>query len=81
VLDAHAAGVPALVSDRGGLPELVSDGAALSADDQEAWAGALRELWEDPARRRELGQQALELARERSSEDRYYERLMAVYRE
>jgi glycosyltransferase involved in cell wall biosynthesis len=81
VLDAHAAGVPALVSDRGGLPELVPDGGVLPADDHAAWAGALRALWENPAGRRERGQQALDLARERFNEDRYYERLMAVYGE
>jgi glycosyltransferase involved in cell wall biosynthesis len=79
VLDACAAGVPVLGSDRGGIPELVEEGAALAADDAGAWAGALRRLWEDPAARREHGQRALQRARERLGEDRYYERLTEVY--
>jgi glycosyltransferase involved in cell wall biosynthesis len=80
VLDALAAGVPALVSDRGGLPELVGPGEALPAEDTDAWAGALRKLWDDPAARRLQGDAALARARERFGEDRYYEGLMAVYR-
>jgi glycosyltransferase involved in cell wall biosynthesis len=78
-VDALAAGVPVLASDRGGLPELVGAKAALNAEDAGAWAGALRNLWENPARREELGAQLLSRARERLSEDRYYDALMRVY--
>jgi glycosyltransferase involved in cell wall biosynthesis len=79
VLDAFAAGIPVLASDRGGLPELVGEGAALPAEDPDAWTVALGELWRDPALRRERGQQVLSSARERFGEDRYYERLMRLY--
>jgi glycosyltransferase involved in cell wall biosynthesis len=79
VLDAHATGVPVLASDLGGLPELVGDRAVLRADDPAAWARALGELWADPARRRELGAQALARAHDRLGEDRYYDLLMDVY--
>jgi len=80
VLDALGAGIPVLVSDRGGLPELVGEGEALAAGDVDAWSRALGELWNAPALRRERGTQALGRARERFGEDRYYERLMRIYR-
>lgn len=79
-LDALAAGVPALVSDRGGLPEIVSAGCALPAGEVDAWAGALAQLWGDPQTRARAGAHALAVARERFGEERYLERLLAVYR-
>lgn len=78
-LDALAAGVPVLASDRGGLPELVGPGAALPAGDNGRWTEALRELWADPAARERAGASALADARARLSEDSYYERLLAIY--
>jgi glycosyltransferase involved in cell wall biosynthesis len=80
VLDAFADGVPVLGSSRGGIPELVGADAALDPDDPDAWAATLRELWEDPARRRELGDEILRRARERLGEALYYERLIGVYK-
>jgi len=79
VLDAVAAGVPVLASDRGGLPELLPAGSTLAPDDRGAWARALGELWRAPVLRRERGEEALALARVLASEERYYERLMRVY--
>lgn len=78
-LDAIAAGVPVLASDRGGLPELVGDGATLPAQEPSAWTAALARLWRDPADRLACGEAGLARARERHNEDRYYERLMEVY--
>lgn len=80
VLDALAAGVPVLASDRGGLPELVDREALLPAGDPAAWAAALRRLWREPAERQNRGEQALVDARERFSEERYLERLLELYR-
>ncbi len=79
VLDAMAAGVPVLVSDRGGLPETVAPGEALPAQDAAAWGRALGGLWRDPQGRRAGGERALERARVQFGEDRYYEALLAVY--
>jgi glycosyltransferase involved in cell wall biosynthesis len=79
VLDAHAAGVPVLASDRGGLPELAGGEEALPATDPAAWTDALSALWSDPAARRERGERALQVARDALGEDRYYARLKAVY--
>ncbi|MGI8904467.1 MAG: glycosyltransferase family 4 protein [Solirubrobacteraceae bacterium] len=79
VLDALAAGVPVLASDRGGLPELVGAGGVLPPEDRRAWSQALAGLWRDRAKRRACGDEALARARERFNEDRYYESLMQVY--
>jgi glycosyltransferase involved in cell wall biosynthesis len=79
LLEASAAGVPALVSDRGGLPELALPGMAVAAGDAGAWAAALAELWVRPGRRGELGAAALGLARGRFGEERHYEGLMELY--
>ena len=79
VLEALAAGVPVLASDRGGLPELVGEDATTPATDGAAWASRLSELWRTPRLRAERGAQALQRARERFGEDRYYDRLMGLY--
>jgi glycosyltransferase involved in cell wall biosynthesis len=81
LLEASAAGVPALVSDRGGLPELSAQGTVLPPDDVEAWAQTLRELWASPGRRAALGAGALALAATRLGEERYHSELIAVYEE
>lgn len=79
VLDALAAGVPVLVADRGGLPEMVPQGSVLPANDAHAWARALDRLWRDPSERRLIGEGSLSLARERFSEDAYLRALLAIY--
>jgi glycosyltransferase involved in cell wall biosynthesis len=79
VLDAHAAGVPVLASDRGGLPELVGAEQALPPEDQAAWTDALGRLWADPGRRTQLGEEVLGHARRHHGEDAYHNRLLEVY--
>jgi glycosyltransferase involved in cell wall biosynthesis len=79
VLEALAAGVPVLASDRGGLPELVGQDAVLPAGDQATWTARLSELWQSSHLRAERGAQALERARERFGENLYYEKLMGLY--
>jgi glycosyltransferase involved in cell wall biosynthesis len=80
LLDAMAAGVPVLVSDAGALPELAGAGAGLGPRDVQAWAAALAELWSNPGLRREQGRRALARARDQFGEQRYLERLLAIYR-
>jgi glycosyltransferase involved in cell wall biosynthesis len=58
VIEAMAQEVPVVVSDAGGMPELVQDGHSglvVPARDPHALARALVALYEDPARRRSLG--------------------------
>jgi len=79
VLEALAAGIPVLASDRGGLPELVGEDATLPASDPAAWSDSLKQLWQNPGLRAERGAAALTRARERFGEDLFYDRLMALY--
>lgn len=54
-LEAMAAGVPAVVSDRGALPETVGDAAiVVGADDSDGWAEAVNRLRQDAEFREEL---------------------------
>lgn len=79
VLDAAAAGIPVLGSDRGGIPELIGRGESLDPENPQAWGEALLSLWRRPERRQELGTRLLQGTRERFGEGAYYERLMAIY--
>jgi glycosyltransferase involved in cell wall biosynthesis len=79
VLEALAAGVPVLASDRGGLPELVGEDATLPPMDRAAWSSALSEVWRNPVLRAERGAAALARAHEWFGEDRFYDRLMQLY--
>jgi glycosyltransferase involved in cell wall biosynthesis len=79
VLDALAAGVPVLVSELGGLPELVGPDAVLPAGDADAWSRRLAALWADHGARARLGAAALAGARRRFGEEAYLEGLLAIY--
>jgi glycosyltransferase involved in cell wall biosynthesis len=79
VLDALGDGVPVLVSDRGGLPEMVEPEAVLPAEDPAAWATALSRLWEDADARTRAGAAGLRRAAAQFGEQAYYQRLLEVY--
>lgn len=78
-LDSLAAGVPVLVSDRGGIPERVPAGSVIPVEDRGAWTSSLAALWQDPGLRHRRGREALALARVLLTDDAYYRGLMAVY--
>jgi glycosyltransferase involved in cell wall biosynthesis len=79
VVEALADGLPVLGSTRGGIPELVGRGAALSLDDPAAWVAALSALWSDPAARAAAGAAALARAKAHHSPDAWYNALSRVY--
>jgi glycosyltransferase involved in cell wall biosynthesis len=66
LLEAAACGIPAVVSQRGALPEIVDDGRTgmVVSEDSEALATAWQSLLEDPSRMRRLGEAARERARQ-----------------
>jgi glycosyltransferase involved in cell wall biosynthesis len=79
VIEAMAAGVPVLASERGGLPELVGREHVLPDRAAPAWAAAMRALWDDAGRRRARGVEALARARRLFGAERFYAALMDAY--
>jgi glycosyltransferase involved in cell wall biosynthesis len=83
VLEAYAAGVPALVSKAGGLPEVVEDsvtGLVLPAGDAGAWARAVERLIDDSESER-MGQAAWGRWSERFTPEKGLQNLENAYRE
>jgi glycosyltransferase involved in cell wall biosynthesis len=79
VLEAMAAGVPVLVSELGGLPELAGAEASLPPRDATAWTQSLAALWSDPEDRRRRGDAARTRAWARAAPERVHAALMGVY--
>jgi glycosyltransferase involved in cell wall biosynthesis len=79
-LEAMATGVPVIGTRLGALPELLGSDRCLPPNDQHAIAARMRQLWCEPERRRSEGEALIARAREGHSEERYVERLLAVYR-
>jgi glycosyltransferase involved in cell wall biosynthesis len=82
VLEAAARGKAVVVSDMGGLPELVKHGETglvFRAGDASALAAALDELLADHDRTREMGRKARAFVEETFSPERHYDELMALY--
>lgn len=80
-LESLAAGLPLVVTSRGGLPELTDQDLVVPPGDASALAAAMRRLQDDPAARAAAGTRALERARERYSEAAFVPRLAALYDE
>jgi glycosyltransferase involved in cell wall biosynthesis len=84
VLEARAQAVPVVCSDRGGLPELVTDGEdglLHPAGDPAALLERLLSIRRDPARAHEIGVRGHERLVGDHSPDRYLSALMDVYAE
>jgi glycosyltransferase involved in cell wall biosynthesis len=83
VLECMAAGRPVLVSENGGLPELVEGGAGMSfpPGDATSMAENMRALLSDDERCLEMGLRARALAEERCSAGGHLRRLEELYRE
>jgi glycosyltransferase involved in cell wall biosynthesis len=83
VLEAFACGVPVVVSDLGGLPELVTpgrDGEVVVAGDARALAAALDRILADPERALEMGRAARAKVEERFTPERHLSQLERIYR-
>jgi glycosyltransferase involved in cell wall biosynthesis len=78
-LEAMAQGVPVVATAMGGLPDLLGPGKCVPAGDRSAFAARLAGLWSDPRSRAAEGQELLDRARRRHSEDRYLGDLLALY--
>jgi glycosyltransferase involved in cell wall biosynthesis len=79
VLEAMAAGVPVLVSQLGGRPELAGAEASLPSQDAAAWTRSLAALWSDPDERRRRGDEARRRAWARAAPEQVHGALMGVY--
>ncbi|MCI4336948.1 MAG: glycosyltransferase family 4 protein [Thermoplasmata archaeon] len=84
LLEAMAQGTPVVASRVGGIPEFVEDGIAgllVAPSDVNELAQALQQLWNDPERRRRLGDYGRDVVVPRYSWDRVVDALEVVYRE
>jgi glycosyltransferase involved in cell wall biosynthesis len=81
-IEAAVVGVPVVVTDRGGLPEIIHDGRTgrvVPAGDPVVLADALRELADDPQQTRRLGRAALADISARFSSERMVHEVEACY--
>jgi len=84
LLEAAAAGLPAVAADVGGVPEIVvseKTGVLVPPDDPGALAGALIELAARPEERRRIGEAARRRAESELSAGRWLDRLTELYGE
>jgi glycosyltransferase involved in cell wall biosynthesis len=78
-LEAMAAGVPVAASDAGSLPEVLGADRCVPKKDAAALTQRMRELNEDPARRKAQGDEGIERAKTAFGEQRYLRALLTVY--
>ena len=84
VTEAHAAGLPVLGSNAGGIPDMIAhgvDGFVAPVDDIEAFAKHLEILLGDPALCRKLGEAGREKVRVLNDPHRIADEHIALYRE
>lgn len=79
-LEAQAGGLPLIVSDRGGLPELTDPELVFASGDASQLAERMRLMFEDLEFREAAGERARERAREKFGEAVFLSGLSAVYR-
>jgi len=81
-IEGFAAGLPAVGSATGGIPEWLEDGVSgltVPAGDVAALAGALGELLDDPERRRQMARAGQAAVAERYSRESHLEAVLGAY--
>jgi len=83
VLESAAAGVPLIVSDMGGLPEMadVLGGVVFGHGDSLDLAAKIEELWADPAAAKRMGEAGKKAAQEYFDKERHVEAIERIYGE
>ncbi len=82
LLEAMACGVPVIQPNHGAFPEMIaktSGGVLVEADNSDRLADGIYNLWNDPARRAELGAHGFDGVRRHYSIARSAERMLEVY--
>jgi len=81
VLEAMSWGVPVIVSDMGGLPEMADLGGCVvfNAGDAEELSTRIAELWADEESAREIGRRGRQAIVEKLTEERHLDALVAIY--
>jgi len=83
LLEAMASGIPVVQPRRGAFSELIENtggGLLVEPDNPAALAQAFWDLWNDPAKRKELGARGYQAVRTRYSAAKMAENALAVYR-
>ena len=82
VIEAMSHSRPVILSNIGGLPELVDGGRVgklVPPHDDAALAEMIASLWANEDKRRELGEAGFARVKNEYTSDLYYQRLMATY--
>jgi len=81
-MEAQAAGLPVVASRVGGIPSLIEDGKTgilVPAGSPDDLAKAIKAMLNDPARAREMGQQARQFVSEKFSVGKMADATLDVY--
>ncbi len=82
ILEAASHGVPAIASNNGAQPEIITDGVdgiLVTSGDYEALARAIRALIDDPERRKAMGSAALATFNKRFSYEKFFKKITDIY--
>ncbi|MCB2199245.1 glycosyltransferase family 4 protein [bacterium] len=83
LIEAQRAGIPAIGTRTGGIPEVIVDGSSgllVSPESPDSIVNAIRELMKDKTRRHEMGKAARQRFESQFSMERYLQRLLILYK-